>query len=104
MVKLSTLLTPAALAAAATPGDHHDWPAAWTTDVLNHAVAHHVHPGSLKNGQTRPGTNGEPDSVIATIAAPKKTAYLASQKAVAQAQIVTATARLAALLNAIAWP
>jgi hypothetical protein len=37
--------------------------------------------------------------VIAPIAAPTKHAYLASQKAAAQAQIVTAAARLAALLG-----
>ncbi len=63
-----------------------------------------MHSGSLKHRQIKPGTNSEPDSIIATIKAPAKTAYLASHKVVAQAQIVTATARLAALLNAIAWP
>jgi len=37
-VKLTAWLTSAALAAAVTTGDHHDWPATWATDVLHQAV------------------------------------------------------------------
>jgi hypothetical protein len=48
--------------------------------------------------------NGEADFVVATISTPIKPTYLASQRATAQAQLVTAAGRLAALLNAIAWP
>ena len=97
-------MTSSAVAAATTPGDHHDWPAAWATDALHRAAANHVYPSSLKNGRIKLDTHGGAVSVLAIIVAPTKNAYTANHIADARAQLLKAAIRLAALLNAIVWP
>ena len=101
--KLTALLTPAAIAAATTTGDHHTWPAAWASDALHQAVTSLAYPSSLKNGRVKPDTHGDVDSIQALIATPTKNTYIANHVAPARAQLVKATARLAALLNALDW-
>ena len=48
-------------------------------------------------------SHGDPSSVMATIVAPIKNAYIANQVAVGRAQLVRTSARLTARLNAIEW-
>jgi S1/P1 Nuclease len=101
---LTTLMTPSAVAAATTSGDHHGWPAAWATDSLQRAVATNAFPSSLKQGGVKESTHGDDDSVLARISAPTKNAYTANHVAAARAQLLNAAIRLAVLLNAINWP
>ena len=103
-VKLKGLMTPSTVAAATTPGDHHDWPAAWASDSLHRAVTSQAYPSNLTNGRVKVSAHGDDDSVLATIAAPTKSAYVTNHVATAQAQLVKAAIRLAALFNAIHWP
>jgi hypothetical protein len=98
-VKLKSLITPGAIADATTPGNHRDWPAAWATDTLRQAVAKQVSQG----GRIKPDAHGDEDSVQAIIVAPVKSAYVTNHVATAQAQLVKAAIRLAALFNAIQW-
>jgi S1/P1 Nuclease len=102
-VKLKSLITPGAIADATTPGNHRDWPAAWATDTLRQAVAKQVYPSNLKAGRIKPDAHGDEDSVQAIIVAPVKSAYVTNHVATAQAQLVKAAIRLAALFNAIQW-
>jgi hypothetical protein len=103
-VKLKSLITPSAIADATTPGNHHDWPAAWATDSLHRVVTSQVYPSNLTNGRIKVSAHGDDDSVLASIAAPTKSAYVTNHVATAQAQLVKAAIRLAALFNAIQWP
>jgi hypothetical protein len=97
-------MTPSAIAAASTPGDHHGWAAIWVTGTLKRAVTSHVYPTSLKTGRINPDTHGGEDSILALIVAPTKNAYTANHVADARAQLLSAAIRLAAILNAITWP
>jgi hypothetical protein len=101
---LTSLMTPSAIAAATTPGDHHAWAGIWVTGTLQRAVSSHVYPTSLKNGRINPDTHGGEDSILALIVAPTKNAYTANHVADARAHLLLATIRLAAILNAINWP
>ena len=103
-VKLKSLITPSAIAAAKTPGDHHDWPAAWATDALHQAVASRAYPSSLKSGSVKVDHHGDADYVQAVIVMPARQAYLTDHVATAQTQLVNAAIRLGALFNAIQWP
>jgi hypothetical protein len=97
------LLTPAAIAAATTTRTHHAWPAAWASDALHQAVTSHAYPSSLKNARVKPDTHSDVDSIQALIATPTKNTYIANHVAPARGQLVRASARLAALLNALDW-
>ena len=101
---LTGLMTASAVAAAATPGDHHGWPAAWVTDSLQRAVVTHAYPSSLQQGRVKPGAHADDDSILAKIATPTKNAYTANHVGAARTQLVKAAVRLAAMLNAIVWP
>ena len=100
---LTQKVTPAAIAAAATPGDHHTWAVVWATESLQQAVASHAYPGSLKNGKTKINAHTGEQSVLVTIASPTKAAYTQAHEATASDQLVRASVRLADLLNAITW-
>ena len=102
--RLTGLMTPSAIAAATTPGDHRTWAGIWVTDTLKKAVSAHAYPTSLTNGRINPDTHGSEDSVLALIVAPTKNAYTANQVAAARIQLLRAAIRLAAILNAINWP
>ena len=93
---------PAAIAAAATPGDRHGWPAAWPTDGLQQAVASQAYRLKLKNGRTKINAHTDEQSVLAAISSPTKTAYTKTHETAVNDQLVKATVRLADLLNAIA--
>jgi len=96
-------VTPAAIAAAATQGDHHGWPATWATDGLTRANTSKVYVVSLTTGRTKINAHTGEQSVLATISSPTKTAYTKAHEAAVNDQLVKATIRLADLLNAIAW-
>src|SRR5262245_16307208 len=51
---LKDLMTPSAIAAATTPGDHRAWAGIWVTDTFKKAVSAHAYPTSLKNGRINP--------------------------------------------------
>ena len=76
------------MAAATTPGDHNDWPAAWATDALRRAVNSQAYPSDLTDGRVKVSAHGDDDSVLATIAALTKSAYVTSHTSAAQAQLV----------------
>ena len=97
-------MTPAAIAAAATAGEYHGWPAAWATDGLKQANTGKVYVVSLTAGRTKINAHTGEQSVLATISSPTKTAYTKAHEAAVNDQLVKATIRLADLLNAIAWP
>jgi hypothetical protein len=63
-------MMPSAIAAAATPGDHHAWPGIWATHTLERAVSAHAYPPSFKNGRINPDTHGGENSILALIVAP----------------------------------
>lgn len=64
----------------------------------------HAYPTSLTNGRINPDRHGGEDSVLALIVTPTKNAYTANQVAAARIQLLRASIRLAAILNAINWP
>ena len=101
--KLKGLMTPSAAAAATTPGDHHAWAAVWATESLQAVVSGRALPSSLKDGRVKLDSRGDPSSVVATVVAPSKNAYLANHASAARTQLVRAAVRLSALLNAIEW-
>ena len=101
---LTSLMTPSAIVATTTPGNHHAWPGIWATRTLERAVSAHVYPSSFKNGRINPDTHGGEDSILALIVAPTKNAYIANHVADARAQLLQAAIHLAAILNAINWP
>ena len=102
---LRPLITPAAIAAAATPGNHHTWAAVWTTDSLQQAGAAQAYTVTLTNGIKHVDAHTHEASVLATITSPAETTYTTTARATAtRDQLVKATVRLADLLNAIAWP
>jgi len=101
---LTQRVTPAAIAAGATPGDHHGWPAAWATDGLTRANTGKLYVVSLTAGRTKINAHtGEP-SVWATIRSPTKARTSKAHEAAVSNHLVKATIRLADLLRAIAWP
>ena len=51
----------------------------------------------------KPDTHGDVNSIQALIATPTKNTYIANHVAPARDQLVKASARLAALLNALDW-
>ena len=101
--RLNTAATPNAIAAATTPGDHRTWATIWATESLRVAVDNRIFPTSLRQGGVKDDDHGGEDSVLAQINAPIKNAYIANQVAAARTQLVRASIRLAALLNAIQW-
>jgi hypothetical protein len=60
--KLKGLITPSAIAAATTLGNHRGWPAVWATDALRQAMASHPYPSNLSRGVSRstPPDGGSP--------------------------------------------
>lgn len=78
-------------------GNHHGWAAQWATDALKTAVAADVYGVKLAAGRVNEG------SVEARIASPPHQVYANARVAVARAQLVKATIRLAQLLNRIDW-
>lgn len=101
---LRTLVTPQAIAAAATPGDYHTWAAVWATDSLQQAVAAKAYTVNLASGIKHVDSHTHEASVLATIASPTKANYTTTARAAAtREQLTKAAVRLADLLNAIAW-
>ena len=101
---LRTLVTPQAIAAAATPGDHHTWAVAWATDSLEQAVATNAYTVNLASGIKHVDSHTHEASVLATITSPTKANYTTAARATATGdQLTKAAVRLADLLNAIAW-
>lgn len=101
---LRMLVTPQAIAAAATPGDYHGWAAAWATDSLQQAGAAKAYVVTLTNGIKHVDSHTQEASVLATIASPTQANYTTAARATATAeQLTKAAVRLADLLNAIAW-
>ena len=102
--RLRPLVTPAAVTAAATPGDYHGWAALWVTDSLHQAVSANAYVVNLANGVKHVDPHTHEASVLATITSPTKASYpTAERTAATQTQLVKAAVRLADLLNAIAW-
>src|SRR5262249_61916525 len=60
-VKLKDLMTPSAVSAATSPGDHRTWPAVWATDSLARAVTSQAYPSNLKQGRVKTSTHGDDD-------------------------------------------
>ena len=101
---LRTLVTPQAIAAAATPGDHHTWAVAWASDSLQQAVAAKAYTVTLGKGIKHVDSHTHEASVLATITSPTKAGYTTAARATATGeQLTKAAVRLADLLNAIAW-
>ena len=94
---------PSIASAYKTPGDHHAWPAAWATDSLQQAVKSRIYDVSLRNGQVKTNSHGDDPYVEAVIVTPSKETYVRTHIAPAEEQLMKATVRLAALLNAIDW-
>ena len=101
---LRPLVTPQAIAAAATPGDHHTWAVAWASDSLQQAVAAKAYTVTLGKGIKHVDSHTHEASVLATITSPTKAGYTTAARATATGeQLTKAAVRLADLLNAIAW-
>ena len=95
---------PGITSAYRTPGDHHAWPgAAWATESLRQAVKSRIYDVSLRNGQVKTNSHGDDPYVEAVIVTPSKQTYVRNHIAPAEEQLMKATVRLAALLNAIDW-
>lgn len=101
---LRKLVTPQAIAAAATPGDHHTWAVVWATDSLQQAVTAKAYTLTLAKGIKNVDSHTHEASVFATITSPTQALYTTTARAAATGeQLAKAAVRLADLLNAIAW-
>ena len=100
---LSAKWQPGIESAYKTPGDHHTWAAAWATESLQQAVKSRIYDVSLRDGQVKTNSHGDDPYVEAVIVTPSKPTYVRAHIAPAEEQLMKATVRLAALLNAIDW-
>lgn len=100
---LSAKWQPGIESAYKTPGDHHTWAAVWATESLQQAVKSRIYDVSLRDGQVKTNSHGDDPYVEAAIVTPTKPTYVRAHIAPAEEQLMKATVRLAALLNAIDW-
>jgi len=96
---LSDKWSPELESAYKTSGNHRTW----ATQSLQQAVKSGVYDVNLKDGRVETHEHEDDPYVKAAIVTPSKTAYVRNHVALGQDQLMKATVRLAALLNAIEW-
>ena len=100
---LSDKWSPELESAYKTSGNHRTCAATWATQSLQQAVKSGVYDVKLKDGRVETHEHEDDPYVKAAIVTPAKTTYVRNHVAPGQDQLMEATVRLAALLNAIEW-
>ena len=83
-------------------GNHHEWAAQWATDALKAAGSAQAFGVKLAGAKVQVSESGN-EVFQARIASPSRPAYTSARIRAARDQLVKASIRLAALLNAIEW-